>query len=632
MSSLNSITLCLGAVCASNPDSPLQEHQYQSIYKPLVSSLYNLPNLPFTFAFDGTFLEWTEAHHPEFFMILEEMVSRKQVEILGGGYYSPFFPLLPPADRVGQVELLTTQIRKNFGKRPRGAWLESSAWEPSMISSLTSCGIEYVLLDRGMISASGFPGVDGMAPVTVEDCGKTILAVPLDMRPSIPEHLSPTAFLDDYIERASTPDDATIAIFLPAAAFPQLFAGTQDSPSWMERLQDLAPGLSQIVSLSLPAKAVRRNKIYRKAFIQAGMAHEYTQPGTRSHRNSPPGSVKHALYASRAGLNLYAKMMYVHVLVNQLRGDKARKKNAREELWKSQSCAYYKTELDLPDGCEREGSQRNRAYKHLLLAEKATRLRGVFSPSIVSFDYDMDGLKEYLCQLETLNMYVHLQGGRLFEIDFFRTNRNYVDICRRHGGFFADHFLDREEVAALRDGNRIPGNPVFADKLYQDLSVDSSKLEIQLRTNGFFGPFQQPISLRKQYSFRNEGVQVQYILKNESPLNLAGSFAISVDLAISETRQNAPLVLLYTEGNRLETPVESLVRDDVEWIRIDDGETKARFVIESNENAFVTLVPYRSPDGRIVALRLYAHWSVELGPGYETEKMVFLKIDAREDR
>jgi len=30
--------------------------------------------------------------------------------------------------------------------------------------------------------------------------------------------------------------------------------------------------------------------------------------------------------------------MYTHILINQLRGDKYRKRTAREELWKAQGC------------------------------------------------------------------------------------------------------------------------------------------------------------------------------------------------------------------------------------------------------------------------------------------------------
>jgi alpha-amylase len=124
------LKLCFGSDCSFLPglDSSVYEEQYQTIYKPLISSLYAQPELFFTLYLSGTLIDWMEQHHEEFFMILEEMVSRKQIEVLGGGYYSPLFPLIPPADRVGQTELLTTVLRKYFGKRPRGAWLTASAW------------------------------------------------------------------------------------------------------------------------------------------------------------------------------------------------------------------------------------------------------------------------------------------------------------------------------------------------------------------------------------------------------------------------------------------------------------------------------------------------------------------------
>ena len=188
--------VCFGTNCTLIPghDSSEYEIQYQKFYKPLISSLYNMPDFLFTLSMSGTLIEWMERNHAEFFMILNEMVARKQIDILGGGYYSPFFPLIPPADRVGQIELLTTTLRKYFGKRPRGAWITASAWEPSMIPSLNSCGIEYVLLDKIMIETSGFPDVNGFAPVTLEDNGKTVIAIPLDNRYCNLENYAPSSF------------------------------------------------------------------------------------------------------------------------------------------------------------------------------------------------------------------------------------------------------------------------------------------------------------------------------------------------------------------------------------------------------------------------------------------------------
>ncbi|MCK7486236.1 MAG: hypothetical protein MZU97_12315 [Bacillus subtilis] len=76
-----------------------------------------------------------ESRHPEFLMLLEEMVLRKQIELLGGGSSPPCCPPLSSSDRLGQIECLTTFIRKNFGRRPRGCRIPGYAWGPSLASS-----------------------------------------------------------------------------------------------------------------------------------------------------------------------------------------------------------------------------------------------------------------------------------------------------------------------------------------------------------------------------------------------------------------------------------------------------------------------------------------------------------------
>ena len=83
--------------------------------------------------------------------MLAELVNRKQVEILGGGFYEPIFPLIMPIDRVGQIELNTTNIRKQVGKKPRGIFLGDTVWDPSLISSFKTCGMEFAILHNSLI-------------------------------------------------------------------------------------------------------------------------------------------------------------------------------------------------------------------------------------------------------------------------------------------------------------------------------------------------------------------------------------------------------------------------------------------------------------------------------------------------
>ena len=125
---------------------------YENFYKPLMSYLYAHDKFKFSFYFSGAEFDYIKQKNPEFIELLKKLVNRKQTEVLGGGYYNPVFPLLFPQDRTGQVEMLSSTIRKNIGKRPRGIFLTASAWDPSLVTSFETCGMEYVQLDYSLIS------------------------------------------------------------------------------------------------------------------------------------------------------------------------------------------------------------------------------------------------------------------------------------------------------------------------------------------------------------------------------------------------------------------------------------------------------------------------------------------------
>lgn len=625
------LAVCFGTNCSLIPgcDPTQYEQYYDRTWKPLISTLYNLPEIPFTIYMSGPFIEWIEHRHPEFFMILEEMVARKQIDILGGGYYSPLFPLIPPADRVGQIELLTTSLRRHFGKRPRGSWLTGSAWEPSLVSSLTTCGMEYALLDKIMIETSGFPGVDGFSPVTIEDGGKTLTAVPLDNRYRFIERFSPESFFGELQSIADPAQNRILVVFMDQSSVAPVFGGA--GPSWFETFVGLANGADSAIELSTVGRYLKNNSLFPRAYLSSGMS-PWDQESTDDIRIPARTSAKQCLVKSENLLNLYAKMMYVHSLVNQLRGDKSRKKNAREDLWRAQNSEVFSLDGERPDI---RRALRTGAYKYLLMAEKSSRVRGVFSPSINAFDFDMDGQKEYLSQLDSLNIYVHPRGGRIFELDVLSAYRNYGDMNLGEAGLFIDHLVLPEEIGAFENDRIPPLKGVFSQSLYQEVALDPGRQEIQLKANGLFGAFQQPVSLRKQYSFRNEGIQVQYILKNDSPLTLSSVFLIELDLSLSSNKNHVPLMAVYAHDNREDNVVGIAHFNDVSWIQIDDSGAGVKFTIDANENPSVSIFPVLVETGendhkkeKLDGVRLFMYWKVDLGPNFETEKMIFLKIDS----
>jgi len=625
---LKPITLCFGLHGYLSPgiDAEEAERIYQEVYKPLISALYANPALPFSLYLSGSTIDWIEPRHPEFFMILEELVARKQVEAIGGGARAPIFPLIPPVDRVGQIEALTTKLRKLVGKKPRGAWVPLSAWDPSMVASFVSCGIEYLFLDKQQISTSGYQGVDGFGPVVIEDSGKTVIALPLDNRFMRPEALSPRAFLE-AISADDGAGERLVVVFFGIDSVKPLFA-PEKGPGWMDAFLKLIEPDSAAVRLSTPSAHLKGTGFLPRAYVPAGLAPHVVADSipdgdARVLARTP---AKYLLTRSACAHNLYAKMMYVHALVSQLRGDKSRKKSAREDIWRAQGSEFYLASAPR--------ALRVAAYRHLIQAERAARTRGVFSPSILPVDFDMDGQREFLCQLDRLNVYVHPRGGRVFECDVIDAYRNFADgSCGAHDGMFVDHFVAHDEIADVVSGKRDLSNGVFSEAQYQEAGIDAVRHELSLRATGQFGAFQQPVSLRKQYAFRNEGIQVQYILKNESPMNLSGVFLIEISIPASPA--SAQALTLYARDARREVPVARGHFSDVSWFQCDDAASAVKFTLEANENPSIAVFPIPEPPAPgkkrpagDLGVRLCLYWKADLSPGFEMEKMVFMKIDS----
>ncbi len=91
------------------------EEAYQNSYKSFLSVLNKYPDFCIVLYYSGVLLEWIEKNHPEFIMLLSEMVRRKQVELLTGGFYEPILSVIPNTDRMGQIEKFTTYLRSRFG-------------------------------------------------------------------------------------------------------------------------------------------------------------------------------------------------------------------------------------------------------------------------------------------------------------------------------------------------------------------------------------------------------------------------------------------------------------------------------------------------------------------------------------
>ena len=387
------------------------EEAYQSAYKPFLSLMYSYPTVNLTLYYTGILLKWFQDNHPEFLMLLNEMIKRKQVELLGGGFYEPVFSLIPPRDRAGQIEKLTTFIRKRFGRRPRGIWITERVWEPNLPITLRGCGMEYTFLDDTHLRSAGLREEELSRPCLTEDQGKTLSVVPITTDLCrCHSSVEPDELIGRILEHPADDEDSVLVLMEEGEEF-GMREGSSRRYYEERRLKDfldlLVDRRDRILTVSAGTH-VKDSFPGRKVYIPCtsnGDLMRWSRPtacgadrelGAHDPKvngaDIPNGGFFRQFLSIYPESNLlYAKMMDTHILVDQVRGDKQRKRAATEELWKGESNFPY---WHGRSGGLYRNELRKRAYGALIEAERVTRERGIFKPSVSTEDFDMDGQLE----------------------------------------------------------------------------------------------------------------------------------------------------------------------------------------------------------------------------------------------
>ncbi|MBQ3670702.1 MAG: DUF1926 domain-containing protein [Treponema sp.] len=559
--------------------------RYEFFYKKLVSFLFKNQEISMVFHFDGESIEWFEKNHAEFFQILHKLLDRKQIEIIGGGFYNPIFPLIFPMDRTGQIEKLTAILRQITGKRPRGFFLFDSCWSESLIPSLNNCGFEYVLLQSNMIPQK----YRSKGPLISNHLGKSISIVETTTVPVV-EGTS----LENAIRALSSSSAAQSYHIV------QLDFSFFDFEAVFSFLKNNGGGCD--FSFSLPSDYVKTCRHFTKAHVP-----EYTRSDFIT--NSPMSSA------------LFNRMMYVSLLLNQLKGDKARKNLAREQLWFSQNGKFYTSE-------NHELFQKS--YKNLLSAERCIREFTDFRESITAFDYDNDGFTDYLCLMEQFGACISPLGAKIFELNAFKKFGNFC----AGGGIFSNLILTDEEFSEYKAAKQI--RTIFSDCLFSEMKFDGLKKDITLVSEGEFSPLNLLVSLKKKYVANSNGFMVQMIVKNESPIELRGTLVVEsnfAQMAFGKNQKSYNLEAISNDKKEIINEIEDgapRALENISYLKLTDASSETAFVFEPNENCDVIASKAAQNGGETTRASLC--WKLSLSPGIEIEKTINFSIVSMKNR
>ena len=154
------------------------EEAYQKSYAPFLMAIEKHPAIRVSLHFSGCLLEWLEHHHPEYFTLLKRLTARRQVEMVGGGYYEPILPSIPDTDKHAQVRMMAEYLQEHFGSEPQGAWVAERVWEPGLAHPLAEAGVGYVVLDDTHFLSAGLELGELHTSYITEGAGALLRLVP----------------------------------------------------------------------------------------------------------------------------------------------------------------------------------------------------------------------------------------------------------------------------------------------------------------------------------------------------------------------------------------------------------------------------------------------------------------------
>ena len=587
------INIILGShahVPSGAPDKEF-EKAYENKLRPFVCILYKYPKIQAVLHYSGPLLNWIERNHPEFFMLIEDMINRKQVEIIGGGFYEPMFPLVPVQDRIDQIEFMTTYLRKSFGKRPSGCWIPAFAWEQQLVGALAASGMNYTFLSQKQFVKAGVSGHGLFYPCISEDQGKLVTIFPVSGFLEAELTVKNVTLVFDELRNnrdfiSDTGDEIVAAIFPETPPVPRdvlAMAGEGSVPAgfssaeygWNLFFEELS--LSEaVVETALPGKLVKSCKgLKRTSFPNSSGLEDNYLP-------------RNFIIEHPEANGIYAKMMFINMLITQIKGDKSRKRSSREELWKSQDSSLY---TPLPKGAGGHELLKS-AYHALLSAERLSREKGKFASSLLKYDFDLDGVEEFLFQDTKINCYIQPAGAGIFELDYMPKAWNYLSCASGPQGLrrtaFADIILpENVNIEELEKGFFGDKRQCFSEQ-YETVNKSADKAVFRLKAvQG--QPFGN-IAIEKSFSLKKGVFTAAYEIRNTGKTDLTFSFVSEINFSFAGDGEE--LVRFFiSDGSEKDKPAPKISPDNIGALKIFDLKNEVQILLSSKKTFELCLVP-----------------------------------------
>ncbi len=412
------------------------EKAFTDSYRPFLKSLSLYPEIKFTLHFSGPLWEYMETEQPEVMDLISLMVERKQVELLGGGFYEPILATIPEEDRQGQLLMMADYLEKKFGVRPKGAWLAERVWEPQLASTLAKAGYSYTLLDEEHFHYAGIN--QPRFPYITEDQGYSLVIFPIDKKLRYLIPFRNLEEIDTYFQEIVNSDG--IAILGDDGEKFGLWPGTKNwvyEAGWLESfLNYLRKSSFKMMTFSeflstepkmnlayLPPASYEEMMEWILPLDQLKKLRELKKTLSPQFRRLLRGGFFREFFLKYPESNhLHKRMLYLSKIVSQKKIDDPEilknfyRSQCNDAYWHGIFGGLYLPHL------------RQAVYFHLLEAEKKIDLGSGWE----RVDYDFDGKEELFYHDKSFNLIIKPSfGGSLIELDLKYLSRNLSNVLSR---------------------------------------------------------------------------------------------------------------------------------------------------------------------------------------------------------
>jgi alpha-amylase len=256
------------------------EDVYEHAYEPMLGALERHPGIRLGLHYTGPLLQWLAANRPEALERIRGLVSRGQVEILGGGYYEPILVTLPDRDRHGQLVRMADETERLFGRRPVGAWLAERVWEPSLPFDLAAAGYRWTVLDDNHLRAASVPEDAMWTAFTTDDRGLrlTVFGTEQGLRYRIP--FKPVEDLIDYLRERVTEDGRFVGVMgddgEKFGSWPGTYEYCWSREHWVERMFEAIEGADWLATVT-PSEWLEQQPPTRRIYVPDSSYVEMTE-------------------------------------------------------------------------------------------------------------------------------------------------------------------------------------------------------------------------------------------------------------------------------------------------------------------------------------------------------------------